>query len=212
MIRVRGLDVTVLEIKGSNVTVQLDDGSKFIVPLQECLGASHLGASHGGARARAGRPPRLDRENWGRVTCILRKDTIDRLRQASDNGRFFGEILQFHLDQFPLPTRAQYLSIKHKILSGKGIKPPRIRAATPRNEELSADEKQLPYAQRFQLLLERSGDRNKMNHYAQWIANLRAKGLTRDQIQKRLGLSRRQLAQHIDPTVKPQPSFTKEVA
>jgi hypothetical protein len=203
MIRIRGLDVTVLEIKGSNVTVQLDDGSKLIVPLQECLGASH----HGGARAHAGRPPKTDRENWGRVTCILRKDTIDRLREASDNGRFFGEILQSHLDRFPIPSRSQYLSIRKH-----GIKPSRIRATTPRTEELSPDEKQLPYAERLKLLLERSGDRNNVNHYAQWIANLRAKGLSRDQIQKRLGLSRRQLAQHIDPNVKPQPSFTKEVA
>jgi hypothetical protein len=163
--------------------------------------------THGGARAHAGRPPKQDRDNWGRVTCILRKDTIDRLREASDNGRFFGEILQFHLDRFPLPTRSQYLSIRQH-----GIKPPRIRATTPCTEELSADEKQLPYVDRLKLLLERSGDQNKVNHYAQWIANLRAKGLTRDQIQKRLGLSRRQLAQHIDPNVKPQPSFTKEVA
>jgi hypothetical protein len=163
--------------------------------------------THGGARAHAGRPPRLDRENWGRVTCILRKDTINQLREASDNGRFFGEILQFHLDRFPLPSRAQYLSIK-----ARGIKPPRIRATTPRTEELSADEKRLPYADRLKILLERSGDQNKVgDRYAQWIANLRAKGLTRDQIQKRLGLSRRQLAQRTDPKVKPQPSFIKEV-
>jgi AraC-like DNA-binding protein len=163
--------------------------------------------THGGARTHAGRPPKQDRVNWGRVTCILRKDTIDRLREASDNGRFFGELLQFHLDRFPLPNRAQYLSLRRH-----GIKSPRIRTATPRTEELSADEKQLPYAERLKLLVERSGDRNKVNHYPQWIANLRARGLTRDQIQKQLGLSRRQLAQYIDPTVKPQPSFTKEVA
>jgi hypothetical protein len=163
--------------------------------------------THGGARARAGRPPKQDRENWGRVTCILRKDTIDQLREASDNGRFFGEFLQFHLDRFPLPTRAQYHSLRRH-----GIKPPRIRVAPPRAEELSTDEKQLPYVERLKLLLERSGDQNKVNYYAQWIANLRARGLSRDQIQKRLGLSRRQLAQRTDPNVKPQPSFTKEVA
>jgi hypothetical protein len=163
--------------------------------------------THGGARTHAGRPPKLDRENWGRVTCILRKDTIDRLREGSDNGRFFGEFLQFHLDRFPLPTRTQYLSIRRH-----GFKPPRIRAALPRPEELTADEKQLPYRDRLALLFKGSGDESKVDRYAQRIANLRAKGLSRDQIQKRLGLSRRQLAQRIDPNVKPQPSFTREVA
>jgi hypothetical protein len=64
--------------------------------------------AHGGARAKAGRPPKLDKDIYGQITCILRHDTIAQLREGADS-RFFGEFLQQHLDRFPLPTREQYL-------------------------------------------------------------------------------------------------------
>jgi hypothetical protein len=63
--------------------------------------------THGGARQNSGRPPKQDKEIWGQITCVLRHDTIEKIR-AGAGSRFFGEYLQDHLDRYPPPDRATY--------------------------------------------------------------------------------------------------------
>ena len=73
---------------------------------------------HGGARANSGRRKKTeeDKEIWGQITCVLRRDTIAKLR-AGAASRFFGQFLQLHLDRFPVPDRATYLAlISHQPL------------------------------------------------------------------------------------------------
>lgn len=70
----------------------------------------------GGHRPRAGRPFKIDKDQWGQVTCILRHDTIEMLRSGADSNRF-GEFLQEHLDRYPPPTREEYL----KLQEGKNV-------------------------------------------------------------------------------------------
>jgi hypothetical protein len=70
-------------------------------------GLKKLRGPHGGPRPGSGRPPKPDRDKWGQVTCVLRYDTIDRLRRsatppdAKELTKYFGEYLQWHLDQYP---------------------------------------------------------------------------------------------------------------
>lgn len=74
--------------------------------------------SHGGARERAGRPPKEDPENWVTISCVLRKDTVEILR---DHGRrrLFGPFLQWVLDRHPLPSDAEYrAALLNKPLMG----------------------------------------------------------------------------------------------
>jgi hypothetical protein len=64
------------------------------------------GGQHGGPRPGSGRPPKPDRDKWGQVTCVLRRDTIERLRESATPPdapltKYFGEYLQWHLDQYP---------------------------------------------------------------------------------------------------------------
>jgi hypothetical protein len=56
----------------------------------------------------AGRPPKVDKELWSQITCVLRKDTIQRLKDGVGGHKFFGQFLQDHLDRFPPPTFEQY--------------------------------------------------------------------------------------------------------
>ena len=65
----------------------------------------------GGHRPHAGRPFKVDKELWGQVTCILRRDTIEMLRAGAASNRF-GEFLQEHLDRYPPPTREEYLMLQ----------------------------------------------------------------------------------------------------
>jgi hypothetical protein len=69
---------------------------------------------HGGAREGSGRPKKSekDKEIFGQITCVLRRDTIAKLR-AGSGSRFFGEYLQLHLDRFPPPDRETYLALIH---------------------------------------------------------------------------------------------------
>lgn len=68
---------------------------------------------HGGARPGSGRPAKPDPENWVQVTCVLRKDTVQKLREgAGGKQKFFGGFLQFHLDRFPLPTHEEYEAMR----------------------------------------------------------------------------------------------------
>jgi hypothetical protein len=65
------------------------------------------GHPRGGWRPGGGRPPKPDRDKWGQVTCVLRHDTIERLRRsatppdAKELTKYFGAYLQWHLDQYP---------------------------------------------------------------------------------------------------------------
>jgi hypothetical protein len=58
----------------------------------------------------SGRPAKPDKDQFGQITCVLRLDTIERLRKGADSTRF-GEFLQHHLDRFPPPSREQYLAL-----------------------------------------------------------------------------------------------------
>jgi hypothetical protein len=63
----------------------------------------------GGARPNSGRP-RKDPNIWGQVTCVLRRDTIQKLKDGCGGAsKHFGQFLQDHLDEFPLPSRELYL-------------------------------------------------------------------------------------------------------
>ena len=57
-----------------------------------------------------GRPQKIDKDLYGQVTCVLRLDTIERLKDGADS-KHFGEYLQHHLDRYPPPSRAQYLAL-----------------------------------------------------------------------------------------------------
>ena len=57
-----------------------------------------------------GRPPKVDKARFGQITCVLRLDTIQRLKDGADS-KHFGEYLQAHLDRYPPPTREEYLSL-----------------------------------------------------------------------------------------------------
>jgi hypothetical protein len=93
--------------------------------------------THGGARSNSGRPPKLHKDKWGQITCVLRHDTIEKLRTGADS-RFFGEFLQHHLDRYPLPSREQYLMIRRERLrpswtlsGGKYPRAPKPRVPRP---------------------------------------------------------------------------------
>jgi hypothetical protein len=66
-----------------------------------------LGGTRGGPRPGSGRPLKPDRDKFGQVTCVLRHDTIERLREAAtppdakELNKYFGQYLQWHLDQYP---------------------------------------------------------------------------------------------------------------
>lgn len=76
----------------------------------------------GGARPNSGRP-RKDPTVWGHVTCVLRRDTIERLKAGCGGAsKHFGAFLQDHLDAYPLPSRETYLTMqKLKAQKAAGI-------------------------------------------------------------------------------------------
>lgn len=57
-----------------------------------------------------GRPFKEDKDEWTQVTCMLRIETLERLRAGAGSLRF-GNFLQDHLDRHPPPTREQYLQL-----------------------------------------------------------------------------------------------------
>jgi hypothetical protein len=62
---------------------------------------------HGGARPHAGRPPKENKADFVTVCCVLRRDTVDQLRNHG-RRRLFGPYLQWVLDRYPLPTEEEY--------------------------------------------------------------------------------------------------------
>jgi hypothetical protein len=66
-------------------------------------------STRGGARPNSGRP-RKDPLVWGQITCVLRRDTIEKLKAGCGGAsKHFGQFLQDHLDEYPLPSRDLYL-------------------------------------------------------------------------------------------------------
>lgn len=61
-----------------------------------------------------GRPPKLNKAEFGQITCVLRLDTIQRLKAGADS-KHFGEFLQHHLDRYPPPSREQYLAMTQNV-------------------------------------------------------------------------------------------------
>lgn len=71
--------------------------------------------THGGSRANSGRPRKVNPEDFVQVTCVLRRDTVEKLRAgAGGKHKFFGGFLQFHLDRFPIPTHEEYIAMKER--------------------------------------------------------------------------------------------------
>jgi hypothetical protein len=65
-------------------------------------------------KAGPGRPPKLEKDKRSagqQISVFLRLDTVQRLREGA-GSRFFGGLLQEHLDRYPTPTREQYDSPK----------------------------------------------------------------------------------------------------
>jgi hypothetical protein len=109
------------------------------------------GSGRGGARPNSGRRPKINKELWGKITCILKKETIQRLH--TEGGEYFGEYLQHHLERYPLPSRAEYRALLSRqplieqigrrkvpvIISAGGINAPKVRkprfAGAPMNIE-----------------------------------------------------------------------------
>lgn len=131
----------------------------------------------GGQRTNAGRPQKLDKHLWGQVTCVLRHDTIARLREGSGSLRF-GEFLQHHLDRYPVPSREQYLRIQRR-----GIPAPKARIMRPWND------KRIPAEERFKLWVDyQRQKKDEADKRAR--ARLVAMGLTESEIDRRRALGR----------------------
>lgn len=85
------------------------------VPLELMAKKRHI--NHGGARHNAGRPQKENKGKWGKITCVLRLDTIAQLKAGvgskADNPQF-GTFLQRHLDRFPLPSFEQDQALQKK--------------------------------------------------------------------------------------------------
>ncbi|HET9363945.1 MAG TPA: hypothetical protein VFP71_03060 [Candidatus Angelobacter sp.] len=81
---------------------------------------------HGGLRRGSGRPAKSDKSQWGQITCVLKKETIEALK-AGAKSKHFGEFLQFHLDRYPPPSREIYLALLNRepiIMKVRGRRTP----------------------------------------------------------------------------------------
>ena len=72
---------------------------------------ANVSGGRGGKRPGAGRPRDPEGHLKEQITIVLRKDTTARLREIAQS-KFFGELLQWHLDNNPLPSREEYC--KHR--------------------------------------------------------------------------------------------------
>jgi hypothetical protein len=79
-----------------------------------------------------GRPVKPDKDEWGQITCVLKHETIEKLR-AGAGGERFGWFLQEHLDNYPPPSKRVYLKRKRMPVI-------MAEAAPSRKEKLAAKE------------------------------------------------------------------------
>jgi hypothetical protein len=102
-------------------STRFTNGSITMKPNTKKKTARRVDLSHGGLRQGAGRRPRADAEEWGRMHCILKLKTIQALRDGA-GAKNFGEFLQWHLDRHPLPTHEVYQCLLHHkpIVTGTG--------------------------------------------------------------------------------------------
>jgi hypothetical protein len=71
------------------------------------------GYGHGGAREGSGRPRKENPDDYVQITCVLRKDTVEKLRAGAGGGhKFFGGFLQWTLDRYPIATHDEYLAMR----------------------------------------------------------------------------------------------------
>jgi hypothetical protein len=74
---------------------------------------------------------------WGKVTCVLRLDTIAQLKAgvgSNAKNPQFGQFLQRHLDRYPLPTYEQDQALLKKtpiIMTVKRRRTPVLVSAGP---------------------------------------------------------------------------------
>jgi hypothetical protein len=66
-------------------------------------------AAHGGARTHAGRPKKQDAHLYTTISCVLRTETVEKLRAGADS-RLFGPYLQWILDRTYLPSHEEYMA------------------------------------------------------------------------------------------------------
>jgi hypothetical protein len=65
----------------------------------------------GGARPNSGRP-RKDPDQWGQISIVLRRDTIEKIKAGAGGGNArLGQFLQDHFDRHPVPSRELYLHL-----------------------------------------------------------------------------------------------------
>jgi hypothetical protein len=116
-------------------------------------------STRGGARPNSGRP-RKDPNVWGQITCVLRRDTIQKLKDGCGGAsKHFGQFLQDHLDEFPLPSRETYLFKQEiKAIRANGSRP------NPERERLV---RQLKRERRVRLRMEKNRAKNP-GLYALW--------------------------------------------
>lgn len=119
-------------------------------------------SDHGGARRHSGRPPKIDKEKFGQITCVLRQDTIDRLREGADSRRF-GEFLQDHLDRYPLPTRENYLALLRR-----GVPIHRPREKKPWERDNLSRTKSFPHGLLARKKRPTRSNSNAAKIYARW--------------------------------------------
>jgi hypothetical protein len=138
-------------------------------------------STRGGARPNSGRP-RKDPNIWGQITCVLRRDTIQKLKDGCGGAsKHFGQFLQDHLDRYPLPSRETYLyrqSIKAVLADGRWGDPVRDK----RLRELRRAEREQLKRERARARWEKR--RAKMSPGQRALLDEVCKGLTNEAVAK----------------------------
>jgi hypothetical protein len=115
----------------------------------------------GGARPNSGRPPKADKDKWVEANVLLRRDTVQRLRDGA-GSKLFGKFLQEHLDRNPPPSREEYLRLSTR----------RVRVPLSPEEREAREWAKLSPGERMQVSLFKNPKRMKDPAF---VARLRAK-------------------------------------
>jgi hypothetical protein len=70
-------------------------------------------SGRGGARPGSGRHPNPDKAGWVKITCLLKRETVETLHR--EGGNYFGQYLQHHLERYPLPTKEEYEALRARV-------------------------------------------------------------------------------------------------
>ena len=97
-------------------------------------------------RHAGGRPQKIDKGKFSQITCVLRRDTIERLREGA-GSKHFGEYLQNHLDRYPPPDRAQYLWLTERREHFVTIKRHKVPVIYAQEPQWKTEEEKMWYLQ-----------------------------------------------------------------